>query len=256
MCLAAISWKNHPEYPLIIRANRDEFFDRPSEKIHRWESGFYGGKDLKSGGTWMGFHPNGRWSLITNFRDFNHPRKAKISRGKLVQNFLENTKTPREYLKEIQLNQGDYDGFNLLVSDGDELLYFSNYGEGIKEVAPGIHGISNALLNEPWPKVELAKSELKDEINKNPSTDQLLKILTSKKTFPPRILPNTGVPLEMEIGLSAPFIRLGTNYGTVSSSALVLDKTGNVTFKERSFQFDSRKFTDEELTFQLLKPKN
>ncbi|MEN2283349.1 NRDE family protein [Algoriphagus sp. SE2] len=249
MCLVAISWKNHPQYPLIIRANRDEFFDRPSAKIHLWESGFFGGKDLKSGGTWMGFHPNGRWALLTNYRDFNNPRKAQISRGKLVQDFLETTVAPKEYLASVEAYQDQYDGFNLLVSDGEKLFYSSNFGKGIMEVAPGIHGLSNGLLNDPWPKVELAKSELNQQTSEHFTVDSLLDTLISKKTYSIDQLPDTGVPEEMEIGLSAQFIRLGDNYGTVSSTALTLDKSGKVWMKERSFQPDYSKFTDETYSF-------
>lgn len=255
MCLVALSWQNHPDYPLIIRANRDEFFARPSQKIHQWESGFYGGKDLKSGGTWMGFHPNGRWALLTNYRDFNHPKTAQISRGKLVQDFLEKTISPKDYLESVQSNQGKYDGFNLLVSDGSELYYFSNYGKEIVKVDPGIHGLSNGLLNDPWPKVELAKSEIKQKIEESINVDSLLDKLTSKATYSTTELPDTGVPKEMEIGLSAQFIRLGDNYGTVSATALTLDKSGKVCMKERSFQPDYSKFTDETCSFQVLKPR-
>lgn len=250
MCLVVFSWKNHPDYPLVIRANRDEFFMRPSKKIHPWESGFYAGKDLKSDGTWMGFHPNGRWSLLTNYRDFHHPKKALISRGKLVQNFLESSFSPLDYLKEVQSNQEKYDGFNLLVSDGNHLLYYSNYGEEIIEVEPGIHGLSNGLLNAPWPKVQLAKKQLIEQIEDQINAESLLNILNSQETFPLEKLPDTGVPSKMEEGLSAQFIRLNENYGTVSSAALVLEKSGNVTFKERSFEWDYRKFTDETYRFK------
>lgn len=256
MCLVTISWQNHPGFPLIIRANRDEFFERPSKKIHAWESGFYGGKDLKSGGTWMGFHPNGRWSLLTNYRDFTQQRKAQISRGKLVQDFLEGSVSPQNYLESVKADQEKYDGFNLLVSDGKMLFYFSNYGKEILEVTPGIHGLSNGFLNDPWPKVELAKSELNDLVTEKIPSGSLMDLLTSKETYPIEKLPNTGVPTEMEIGLSAQFIRLGDNYGTVSSTALTLDKSGKVWMKERSFQPDYRKFTDETCTFQILKPRN
>jgi uncharacterized protein with NRDE domain len=251
MCLVAISWKNHPDYPLIIRANRDEFFERPSSKIHLWESGFYAGKDLKSGGTWMGIHPNGRWALLTNYRDFNHPRAAHISRGKLVKDFLESSVKPIDYLETVKTNQDSYDGFNLLVSNSQQLFYFGNYGKEIQELTPGIHGLSNGLLNDPWPKVELAKSQLRNLEEEKFSSGSLFDILNSKETYPIKKLPDTGVPIEMEIGLSAQFIRLGDNYGTVSSTALTLDKSGKVWMKERSFQPDYRKFTDETFSFSV-----
>lgn len=251
MCLVAFSWKNHPEYPLIISANRDEFFDRPSEKMHLWYSGFYAGKDLRSGGTWMGIHPNGRWSLLTNYRDFSIARNAKISRGKLVQDWLESTISTEEYLKGIQKFQDQYDGFNLLISDGYKLFYLSNYSPEILELKPGIYGLSNALINDPWPKVELAKSQLEHLIKSDFSMSDLLSILKSKETFPQETLPKTGVPPEMESSLSAQLIRMSGNYGTVSAAALVQDKSGLVQLKQRSYQWKPEQYSDLDFQFQI-----
>lgn len=254
MCLVAISWQNHPEYPLIISANRDEFFERPTAAIHQWESGFFGGKDLRSGGTWLGFHPNGRWSLLTNYRDFNQIRKPEISRGKLVQNFVEGKSNPEDYLLGIQSEMHRYDGFNLLVSDGSKLFYLSNFGEKIIEISPGIHGLSNGLMNDPWPKVELAKSQLEKLIQDEISEGKLLDILKSTEQLPIEFLPKTGVSPEMEIGLSAQMIRMGDNYGTVSSTSVLQHNTGLTRIKERSFQWDFSLFEDREFTFDLNKP--
>ncbi|UZD21116.1 NRDE family protein [Algoriphagus halophytocola] len=255
MCLVAFSWKTHPDYPLVISANRDEFFSRQSQPLHLWESGFYGGKDLLSGGTWMGYHPNGRWSLLTNYRDFNKPINAKISRGKLVQSWLEGHISPAEYLSSIQENQEQYDGFNLLVSDGERLFYLSNYAPDILEVPPGIYGLSNGLLNEPWPKSELAKSQLEEVMKAEPGTSDLLHILKSTQTYPEEELPDTGVPIEMEKALSAQLIRMGGNYGTVSASAVVQHTSGLVQMKQRSFQWKAELYADVEVQFQLDKPK-
>lgn len=254
MCLAVISWQNHPEFPLLISANRDEFFERPTAGMHQWESGFYGGKDLRSGGTWLGFHPNGRWSLITNYRDFTHVRKAEISRGKLVQDFVEGQSDPEEYLREIRSEMNRYDGFNLLVSDGNKLFYLSNFGEKIEEIAPGIHGLSNGLINDPWPKIELAKSQLGQILQADISEGKLLEILKSTEKHPIASLPKTGVPPEMEIGLSAQLIRLDDNYGTVSSTAVLQHKSGLTRLKERTFQWDYTQFEDRDFTFQLNHP--
>ncbi|RAI86993.1 NRDE family protein [Algoriphagus yeomjeoni] len=251
MCLVAFSWKNNPKFPLIISANRDEFFDRPSEKIHLWKSGFYAGKDLRSGGTWMGFHPNGRWSLLTNYRDFSNPRSPKISRGKLVQDWLETNITPEEYLKGIQENQNLYDGFNLLVSDGHKLFYLSNYAPEVLELKPGIYGLSNGLLHDPWPKVELAKTQLKQLTQTAFSTADLLSILKSTETYPKEKLPDTGVPLEMETSLSAQLIRMSGNYGTVSASAVVQHTSGLVQLKQRSYQWNPELYDDTDFQFQL-----
>ena len=255
MCLVAFSWKTHPAYPLVISANRDEFFDRPSQPLHQWESGFYGGKDLLSGGTWLGYHPNGRWSLLTNYRDFHHSRSAKISRGKLVQSWLESHVPPEDYLRAIQGNQEQYDGFNLLVSDGERLFYLSNYAADILELKPGIYGLSNGLLNEPWPKSELGKSQLERMLKTDFSTTDLLHILKSRETYSEKNLPKTGVPLEMEKALSAQLIRMGENYGTVSASAVVQHTSGLVQMKQRSFQWKPEIYTDVEIQFQLEKPK-
>ncbi|MFC3879452.1 NRDE family protein [Algoriphagus namhaensis] len=255
MCLVALAWKAHPEFPLVLSTNRDEFFERPSATLHQWESGFYGGKDLRSGGTWMGFHPNGRWALLTNYRDFNNPRSARISRGKLVQAFLENEMDPESYLQALVPNLHLYDGFNLLVSDGEKVFYLSNYAAGIQEIQPGIHGLSNALINDPWPKVELAKQQLREQLDASISQNKLLHILKSTDTYPLEILPQTGVAPEMEIGLSAQLIRLGDNYGTVSAMAVTQNLEGFTQMKQRIFERDYHRFEDTEISFQTLKKK-
>jgi uncharacterized protein with NRDE domain len=251
MCLVAFSWKLHPAYPLVISSNRDEFFKRPSQAMHLWGAGFYAGKDLRSGGTWMGFHPNGHWSLLTNYRDFNNPKTAQISRGKLVQNWLESQLSPEDYLQGIQKSKDQYDGFNLLVSDGEKLLYLSNYAPEIKEVKPGIYGLSNALLDDPWPKVELAKQQLRELMEKKFSTTELLTILKSRETYPEELLPQTGASLEMETSLSAQLIRMPEKYGTVSAAAVVQHASGLVQLKQRSFQWKPKYFYDLDFQFQL-----
>lgn len=252
MCLVAFAWQVHPEYPLLISANRDEFFERPSEKLHRWPSGFYGGKDLRSNGTWLGFHPNGRWALLTNYRDFTSKKIARISRGKLVQSWLEAQLDPKAYLLEIQKHQEQYDGFNLLVSDGKSLWYLSNYSSDILEVPPGIHGLSNGLLNESWPKTDLAIAQLQEILQDQPTENRLLHSLKSLETYELKILPKTGVPEAMEIGLSAQLVRIGETYGTVSALAVVQNSSGLVRMKERTFQLNHRDYQDTSVSFNLI----
>ncbi|MEB2780282.1 NRDE family protein [Algoriphagus sp. C2-6-M1] len=254
MCLVALSWKSHPEFPLIISANRDEFFERPSQAIHLWESGFYAGKDLRSGGTWMGIHPNGRWSLLTNYRDFLHQRESKISRGKLVQDFLESQIDPETYLKDIEQNKVLYDGFNLLVSDGNQLLYYSNFGESVREIQPGIYGLSNGLIDDPWPKSQLAKLQLEQLLTQSFDEDDLLQILKSTETANPELLPFTGMAPQMERALSSQLIRINGDYGTVSSTAVLQHKSGLTKLKERTFDWDYHRFEDREFQLQLEKP--
>lgn len=250
MCLVAFSWQVHPDYPLLISANRDEFFDRPTAPLHQWESGIYAGKDLRGGGTWMGFHPSGKWSLLTNYRDFHRTHPGEISRGKLVQNYLERSIGPEAYLESVHQDQHRYDGFNLLVSDGQKLFYLSNYGSGIQEIQPGIHGVSNGLINDPWPKVELAKNQLAELISSETTNDTLLSILKSPLTHPPETLPTTGVPEPMEISLSAQLIRMPPSYGTVSATSVLQSESGWTQVKERSFDWDLENHRDISFSFQ------
>lgn len=234
MCLISFRWDDHPVYKLILVGNRDEFFSRPTSSLHLWTSGFYAGKDLKGGGTWMGFHPKGRFAALTNYRDFKNPHQNPITRGNLVKDFLENDQDPLDYLQSIQKVMDRYDGFNLLVANDREMRYLSNSKTGQEKVSPGIHGISNAFLDTPWPKVESAKAELQrlisgDEIEEN----GLLNLLQSKSIVPDELLPSTGVSLEMERVLSAQFIKHGNEYGTVNTTVLLWKHKGNVVIREK-----------------------
>ncbi|MDN3669687.1 NRDE family protein [Echinicola jeungdonensis] len=240
MCLITFNWKGFPGYKLILVANRDEFFERPTQGLHQWPAGFFAGKDLKNGGTWMGFHPSGRFAAITNFRDLDHLKSNPISRGNLVKDFLEKEVDPLAYLKEVEKFQDRFDGFNLLVGSGEHLFYMSNYKKGIEEVKPGIHGLSNALLDDPWPKVKKAKSDLAHISSKGEFTlNQLMAIHQSEKKEPFELLPYTGIPKEMEQALSARFIRYGGEYGTVNISVLCWKENGEVILLEKNTRPDA-----------------
>lgn len=249
MCLVAFSWRTNPQFPLIISANRDEFFDRPTAPLHQWENGIVAGKDLRGGGTWMGFHPNGKWSLLTNYRDFSRQLSEKSTRGKLVQDFLEGDLEPETYLKKLYSIKESFEGFNLLVSDGKKLFYLSNYETEIREIKPGIHGLSNGLINANWPKIKLAKDQLESLKPIEIHTDNLLNILKSTDTYPLEVLPKTGIPASMEIGLSSQMIRLPPNYGTVSASVVLVNRTGETKITERTFDWDQSNFKDKSLSF-------
>ncbi|GMQ28099.1 NRDE family protein [Algoriphagus confluentis] len=248
MCLVAIAWKVHPNFPLLISANRDEFFDRPTSSLHQWEEGWYAGKDLRGGGTWMGFHPNGKWALLTNYRDFPQKNEARISRGKLVTDFLHSPLSPENYLDQVWEKRELFDGFNLLTAEGDRLYYVSNYGKGPQEILPGIHGLSNGLINDPWPKTELAKKQLM-AVLPDPNPEILLDILKSEEKYPWELLPETGVPKEMEESLSAQLIRMPPNYGTVSATAVLRDPKGYTQLKERRFAWDLHQFSETMVQF-------
>lgn len=233
MCLLSFSWNQHPEYKLILVANRDEYFDRPTKGLHQWDNGIYAGKDLKGGGTWLGFHPNGKFAALTNFRDPKNDKPLSRTRGELVTGFLNGDLSPKAYLSQLEKIKQDYNGFNLLVAEKEELMVLSNYGGGIQEVSSGIHGLSNAFLNTPWPKVESAKADLKNLLEqKTPNLEELLQLLQSKEKAPIALLPNTGIPIEMEQTISSQFIRVEDYYGTVNTTALCWGYDGTVSIKE------------------------
>ncbi|MEX2566468.1 MAG: NRDE family protein [Cyclobacteriaceae bacterium] len=233
MCLIAFNWKNHPEYKLILVANRDEYYERPTASLHQWEEGFYAGKDLKAGGTWMGFHPSGKFAALTNFRDMENEQDHTRSRGDLVKGFLEDNLSPIDYLKSIGKFKSEYNGFSLIVADGEDMWVYSNYGNGIQRVSPGLHAISNAFLDTPWPKVGTAKSEM-ERMLKNPfSIDDLLDRLQSRQPALEANLPATGLNPNLEKAVSAQLIQVEDYYGTVNTTALLWKHDGNVLIKEK-----------------------
>ncbi|SHM35943.1 Uncharacterized conserved protein, contains NRDE domain [Cyclobacterium lianum] len=233
MCLISFNWQQHPEYKLVLTANRDEFYERPSKALHRWDSGIYAGKDLKEGGTWLGFHPDGRFAALTNFRDIANEKPRERSRGELVTGFLNGKKTPLDYLHEVATVGSSYNGFNLLVASGEEMYVYSNYGGDILQVPPGVHAISNAYLDSPWPKVIQAKNQLVSLLDrKNPELDDLLGLLQSRETAPESELPETGLSVELEKAVSAQFICVGDYYGTVNTTAVRWHHDGTMGIKE------------------------
>ncbi|MFK7907344.1 MAG: NRDE family protein, partial [Chitinophagales bacterium] len=169
MCLVIFAYKVHPKYPLIITANRDEFYKRPTVKAHWWEShpNLLAGKDLKGGGTWLGASKSGKFATLTNYRDLRHMRTDAPTRGTLVMDFLLNDEhSAMEYLDSIQ-NDEAFNGYNLLLYENEKLFWHSNIQGDSQELKPGIYGLSNAQLDTPWPKVELGKSYLKELITED-----------------------------------------------------------------------------------------
>jgi uncharacterized protein with NRDE domain len=239
MCLIAFAYKVSKEYPLILIANRDEFYDRPAQKTHFWkeeaETKILAGKDLKGGGTWFGVTENGKWGAVTNFRDLENINENAPTRGNLIPEFLKSTDTAKEYLSHLKKNAAEYNGFNLLLSDESGIYHYSNISNVITEIQPGIHGVSNALLNTPWPKLELAKIDLKGKIqNNNIDQDSLLSILKNQNKADLNELPKTGLTEELEMNLSSIFIDI-KNYGTRCSTLLFISKNGDVKFVERTY---------------------
>ena len=237
MCLIVFSYKNHPRYDLIFAANRDEFYGRPTRAAQFWDEHpqLLAGKDLKSGGSWMGINRKGQIAALTNFRDPNITIENPPTRGEIVSNYLTQKKDSPSFLKELQQNGRQYMGFNVLLGSPQKMYHYSNQEQKINPIQPGVHGLSNHLLDTPWPKVERAKSSLEaatklSEVNE----ETLFKILKSDTKASKDELPNTGIPQELEQQISPIFIQT-QNYGTRSSTILLIDKKGNVTFEERRY---------------------
>lgn len=237
MCVLFIAYKKHQRYPLIVLANRDEFYDRPTAAADRWADHpqVTAGRDLVGGGTWLGIADGGRFAAVTNFRDPSQPM-GSVSRGRLVADFLIGRSHPKAYLDEIAAEPENYSGFNLVVGSSDGLYYYSNAAnEPPRKLDPGVYGLSNHLLNTPWPKVSngLAAFErliAKDEFSKSEAFD----LLADETLAADDALPDTGIGIEKERVLSPIFIRTPV-YGTRSSAVVVSNADGDLELEERVF---------------------
>ncbi|MEX0890341.1 MAG: NRDE family protein [Balneolaceae bacterium] len=238
MCLIVFSYKQHPEYDLIFAANRDEFYRRPTKAAHFWQEHpqVLAGKDLQAGGTWMGITKSGAFSAITNYRDFSMMKENPPSRGHLVLDYLVDGSSAESYLNRVDRNADRYNGFNLLVGTIDELRYYSNKRKEQVRLNPGLYGLSNHLLNTPWPKVERARKELQLAMENGELTEErLIELLKNEERAPEDLLPQTGLPTELERAVSSVFIKTEM-YGTRASTILLIDKDGHVTFTERQYK--------------------
>ena len=251
MCLIVFANNILDDYKLIFAANRDEFYDRPSEQADFWKEhpDLLAGKDLQAGGTWMGITKQGRFAAITNFRDLKNHRTDAPSRGNLTLDFLVNDFTPEEYYNKFKPSLNNFNGFNLIIGNVDKLYYFSNKTEGIQKLEPDIHGISNAILDTPWPKVEKSKRQLKNLIEqKNIHPWEILNLLDDTSLAKDEELPDTGVGLELERMLSPIFIK-SEKYGTRSSTIVTVDKHNNVRFVEKTYFANSGRFSNKDFNF-------
>lgn len=238
MCLLLFAYRFHPDYRLILAANRDEFYDRPTRHVAHWDDApeILAGRDLKAGGTWIGITKIGRLAAITNYREAGLTRENAPSRGDLVKDFLMGRSTPHDYLKTVQDKGQTYNGFNLIVGDEKNLLYHANRDGIIRNIKPGMHGLSNHLLDTPWPKVTQGASKLHSLMIEKEgfSPEDIFKILADRTMPPVEELPDTGVGLEWEKILSPMFITSDI-YGTRCSSIVLWKYTGEITFLERTF---------------------
>ena len=235
MCLIVFAWKQHPEFPLMLAANRDEFYARPALAATWWEDAphVYAGKDLEAGGTWMGINKQGRFAAITNIRNGEGKKSGAPSRGKIVADFLRNDISPASYLHELKADAKHYAGFNLIIGDSKELYWFSNAQQHVAQpLQPGIYGLSNASLDTPWPKVIQAKTQFQQLLEQSATDQAYFDLLADTTQAPEHLLPKTGVSLEWERLLSSIHIH-SNDYGTRVSSLIKCHADGTVHLIER-----------------------
>lgn len=272
MCLILIAWRQTDDLPLALAANRDEFYDRPTDAAQFWTDAPHvlAGRDRRAGGTWLGVDRTGRFSAVTNIREPSEKREGLRSRGLLTCDYLGGNTAPGSYVQQVAARRARYDSFNFIAGDRNELWFLNSSVGAPASLRPGIYGISNGVLNCPWPKVLKGKAELRRLINnlihpvplteragkttsnvpgKSTSrsksrrrihavlTQPLFKLLADRTGAGDGELPDTGVGIEWERRLAPAFIAAG-HYGTRSSTVMILEGDGTVHFTERSF--DSR----------------
>lgn len=253
VCLLLFAYKVHPGYRLIVAANRDEFYARPTAPAAFWDDAPHvlAGRDLQAGGTWFGVTKSGRFAAITNYRERKNRTDTPPSRGKLVSDYLTGNVAPDSYLQEIALNGNLYDGFNLIAGDLDALSYYSNREGRVRQLEPGIYAMSNHVLDTPWPKVSAAKSRLNELLSMTDlSSDALFELLRDETRAADETLPDTGFGLEVERMLSPIFIK-SEAYGTRSSSVMLIDGENKVSFTERTFTPGSKEVVQAKFDFSI-----
>lgn len=253
MCLIVFEKNNHPDYKLIFAANRDEFFERPSAPLHLWnDEPIYAGKDLKEGGTWCGISRNGRFAAITNYRNIKSIKKDAVSRGRIVTDFLTGTSSPEFYSKGLADSANQYNGYSLIFGHKSDLYFFSNQSKKIAKVESGIHGLSNHLIDTPWFNVKRGKQLLKQAIEKGDNLiDDMLAMLSDKTLSPDDELPDTGLEKNIERKISSIFVET-PDYGTRSSTVILIDQKDNVTFVEKSLDTKTKEWIINKYEFELL----
>lgn len=254
MCLILFAYRCRPRYRLVMAANRDEFYERPAAPARFWDTDprILGGRDLRCGGTWLAVDHSGRFAAIVNYRDPSARKDDAPSRGDLVTGFLLGRTSLDDYLEFLGENAGRYNGFTLLFGDAERLFCFSNRGDAPLLVQPGIHGLSNHLLDTPWPKVNRGMKALEEMLAQeaDPSSEAIFNLLADRSMPNDNLLPDTGIGPEWE-RLLAPIFISGSGYGTRSSTALLMGYDGMLSLIERTFDGSPGIFTTSEFCFRM-----
>lgn len=241
MCLSVLAWNVHPRWRLILAGNRDEFHDRPTQSLSRWRpDGGRGevlaGRDLQSGGTWLGLDQRGRCAVVTNFRAPGAALPAGTSRGSLPLAFLVGDHGARAHAESLRTEAQQFAPFNLLLADAEQCSYIGNWPKTtVSSLEAGLHGMSNGVLDLPWPKTRMLRAGLESWLDSRSEDPAALWRALADETIPADDeLPDTGVGLELERLLSPAFIR-GPAYGTRASTLVAIDHDGRGWISERRF---------------------
>lgn len=255
MCLILFGFRAHRHFPLVVAANRDEHYSRPAAPAGFWADypDIYAGRDLEKCGTWMGINTNGRFAAITNYREGPSGPAAPRSRGELVSGFLTGNESAPDFFTKAAQSANDYNPFSMIAGDPDALSFYSNRGNGITPVAPGMHGLSNHLLDTPWPKVVSGTAVVaatRDLDDPDAISDALFAVLAERDSAQDTQLPDTGISRQRERELSLPFIS-GEHYGTRTSTVLLVHVSGDVFVHEKRFGAHGTSLGAEARAFRL-----
>jgi len=241
VCLLVLAWQAHPRYRLVVAANRDEFHERPAAALAAWPppDEIIGGRDLRAQGTWLAVNRHGRFGAVTNFREPQRPQPGAPSRGNLIPQYLRSGADPARFVIDFERTASSYAGFNLLLADERALWYASNRADGFAHaLAPGVYGLSNGLLDTPWPKLcrvrEGFDSWLSGRSNEQDAAALFALLADRTQAARAQDLPLTGVDPAWEQVLSAPFVA-HPQYGTRCSTVLLLQFSGALYISERRF---------------------
>lgn len=254
MCILFVAVKQHKDYPLIIAANRDEFFERDTAESHFWPEypNILAGRDLRAGGTWMGINKQGYIASLTNIRAPHTNKADATSRGELVSHFLQAPAENSNYQQNLIAAKENYNGYNLLFGRWNHLSVYNNHTNKLDQLTSGFYGLSNADLNSPWPKINKGVSKLEQycQNDKSITTDKLFELLLDKTKARDHQLPTTGAPIEWERRLSSIFIQ-GQEYGTRTSTILTIDKNQQVNWHERTYNKQAECSSQQSFNFSI-----
>ena len=250
MCLISLAIEQSLDHPLILAANRDEFFNRPTAALSQWPGDIkiYAGKDLTAGGTWLGINQNGRWAALTNFRS-NSFQQGPISRGEIIVNALSFPSSLKNWFTQLSYNSHQYSGFNIIAgetkSQGEEVYYYSNRNQLVTQLEPGYYALSNGLLSEDWPKMKYIRDQLKQAVESNQlDASYLLQQLAFSDHAHDHELPDTGFEQSLEKQLSGAFVSAFKIkeqwYGTRSSTIIKVDKKFQCDIHEVSYDTEGQ----------------